>query len=226
MMYSAYELNKQGDSIQPWCTPFPIWNESVVSVSSWPPYCFATILFYKQIHKEKELFSLGKSELIKFSEAVISWIQYTSHLRKYYHMTVIDKGIKGSDAGSGKKIKKWSLVLTTLLVLKERESKINNKILQQGLLATWIIFLSAIFKTAFPIIEHCGVVVKNPPANAGDTRDVGLMFELGRSPGEGNVKPLQYSCLENSIDRGAWQATVHGIPKGQTTEHTHHTAIL
>ena len=48
-----------------------------------------------------------------------------------------------------------------------------------------------------------GSVVKNPPANAGD---VGLIPGLGRSPGEGNGNPLQYSCLENPMDRGAWQA--------------------
>ena len=50
-------------------------------------------------------------------------------------------------------------------------------------------------------------MVKNPPANAGD---VSSIPESGRSPGEGNGKPLQYSCLENLMDRGAWQATVHG----------------
>ena len=52
-----------------------------------------------------------------------------------------------------------------------------------------------------------GSVVKNPPANAGDT---GLIRQLGRSPGEGNGNPLQYSCLKNSMDRGAWRATVRG----------------
>ena len=51
-------------------------------------------------------------------------------------------------------------------------------------------------------------LVKNLPANAGGTRDTGLFPGLGRSPGEGNGNPLQYSCLENSMDRGAWQATV------------------
>ena len=56
-----------------------------------------------------------------------------------------------------------------------------------------------------------GSVVKNPRASAGD---LGLIFESGRFPGEGNGKwPLQYSCLENSMDRGAWQATVHGVTK-------------
>ena len=56
-------------------------------------------------------------------------------------------------------------------------------------------------------------MVKNPSANAGDP---GLIPGLGRSPGEGNGNPLQYSCLENPMDRGAWWATVHGIPKGST----------
>ena len=53
------------------------------------------------------------------------------------------------------------------------------------------------------------VVVNNPPANVRDTRDEGLIPGLGRSPGEGNGKPLQYSCLENAKDRAAWLATDH-----------------
>ena len=56
-------------------------------------------------------------------------------------------------------------------------------------------------------------MVKNPPANVGDLRDMGLIPGLGRSPGEGNGKLLQYSCLENPMDRGAWRATVSGVPK-------------
>ena len=56
-------------------------------------------------------------------------------------------------------------------------------------------------------------VVKNPPANAGDTRDMGSILGLGRSPGKGNGSPLQYSCLENSKNRGAWWATIHGVTK-------------
>ena len=55
-----------------------------------------------------------------------------------------------------------------------------------------------------------GSVVKNPPANAGDVNSIP---ELGRSSGERNGNPLQYSCLENSTDRGAWWATVHGVMK-------------
>ena len=64
------------------------------------------------------------------------------------------------------------------------------------------------------------LVVKNPPANAGDTGDVGLISGLGRSPGGGNGNPLQYSCLENPMDRGAWRATVHGVAESNTTEAT------
>ena len=59
-------------------------------------------------------------------------------------------------------------------------------------------------------------MVKNPPANAGDTRDSGSIPGLGRSPGGGHGNPLQYSCLENPMDRGAWRATVHGVAKSQT----------
>ena len=60
------------------------------------------------------------------------------------------------------------------------------------------------------------LVVKNPPANAGDVRDSGSIPELGRSPGGGPGNPLQCSFLENSMDRGAWQATVHGVTKSWT----------
>ena len=59
-------------------------------------------------------------------------------------------------------------------------------------------------------------MVKNLPANAGDTRDVGSIPESGRSPGGGNGNPLHHSYLENSMDSGAWWATVHGVVKSQT----------
>ena len=53
------------------------------------------------------------------------------------------------------------------------------------------------------------LVIRNPPANAGDIRDTGSIPGSGRSPGEGNGNPLEYSCLENPTDRGTWWATVH-----------------
>ena len=55
------------------------------------------------------------------------------------------------------------------------------------------------------------LVAKNAPANAGDLRDMGLIPGLGRSPGGGHGNSLQFSCLENPMDRGAWQATVHRV---------------
>ena len=60
------------------------------------------------------------------------------------------------------------------------------------------------------------LVVKNPPANAGDLRDAGSIPGWGRSPGGGNGNPLQCSYLENPTDRGAWQTAVHGVAKSQT----------
>ena len=54
--------------------------------------------------------------------------------------------------------------------------------------------------------------------NAGDARDVGLILKSGRPPGVGNGYPLQYSCLENSMHRGAWWATIHGVGKSDMTE--------
>ena len=75
------------------------------------------------------------------------------------------------------------------------------------------LFSKAVVKTlGFP----AGWMVKNPPANAGDAGDPGLIPGSGRSPGGGNDNSLQYSCLENSTDRGAWWATVHRVGKSQT----------
>ena len=64
-------------------------------------------------------------------------------------------------------------------------------------------------------------MVKNLPANAGDSRDLGSICGSGRSPGGGNGNPLQYSCLENPTDRGAWQATVDRVAKSQILRSTY-----
>ena len=69
-------------------------------------------------------------------------------------------------------------------------------------------------------------MVKNLLANAGDLRDTGLILGLGRSLGEGNGNPLQYSCLENPVDRGAWHVTAHGVTESNNTEQrSTHTGI-
>ena len=64
--------------------------------------------------------------------------------------------------------------------------------------------------------SQVALVVRRPLANAGGVGDVGLIPGLGRSPGGGHGNPLQYSCLENPTDRGAWRATVHSVAKGLT----------
>ena len=64
--------------------------------------------------------------------------------------------------------------------------------------------------------SQVALVVKNPSANAGDSRGAGSVPGSGRSPGGGNGSPLQYSCLENPMDRGAWWATVHWVAKSRT----------
>ena len=66
--------------------------------------------------------------------------------------------------------------------------------------------------------SQVALVVNNLPANAGDARGAGFIHELGRSPGGQNGNPLQYFCLENPMDRGAWRATVHGVAELDTTE--------
>ena len=72
-------------------------------------------------------------------------------------------------------------------------------------------------------------VIKNPPPNAGDARDTGLIPGSGRSPGEGNGNPLPYSCRENPMDRGAWWTMVHRVAKSWTllkwlSAHAHHNS--
>ena len=74
-----------------------------------------------------------------------------------------------------------------------------------------IVYVYHIFFGASQVV----LVIKNPPANAEDARDEGLIAGLGRSPGVGIGSLLQYSCLENSTDRGAWWGTVHGAANCQ-----------
>ena len=64
--------------------------------------------------------------------------------------------------------------------------------------------------------SQMALVVNNLPPNVEHVRDMSLILELGRSPGEGHGDPLQYSCLENPMDKGAWQVTVHGFAQSWT----------
>ena len=81
--------------------------------------------------------------------------------------------------------------------------------------------------TVFPGASQVALVFKNPPTNAGEVRDASLIPGLGRSLGGGHSNPLQCSCLENPMDRGAWWATVHRVSQSRTrqkqlsTSHTH-----
>ena len=71
-----------------------------------------------------------------------------------------------------------------------------------------------------------GAMVKNPPANAGDSKDMRLISRLGRFPGEGNGNLLQYSCLGNPMDRGAWQAYSHwGHKESDVTERLNNSSL-
>ena len=72
-------------------------------------------------------------------------------------------------------------------------------------------------------LNPSGTMINNLPANAGDTRDVGSIPGWGRSPGVGNGNPLQHFFLENSMEIGAWQATVHWAAELGATEHTEDT---
>ena len=88
-----------------------------------------------------------------------------------------------------------------------------------SLLERWRIQLGQIEDSAWItqlLISQVALVVKNLPANAGDTRHMDLTLGLGRSPGERHGNPLQHSCLGNPVDRGSWWATVHGVARSQT----------
>ena len=80
-----------------------------------------------------------------------------------------------------------------------------------------ILLVEAVTREAAQVV----LVGKNPPANAGDARDSSSIPGLGRSPGGGNSNPLQYSCLENPMHRGAWRAAVRGVTEGPTRPSAH-----
>ena len=102
------------------------------------------------------------------------------------------------------KAEELAKITSIIKINKRKRSSKYRKLLH-------LIFFNLLLGTSQAVL-----VVKNPPANAGDIRDVSLIPGLGRSPGGGNGNPLQYSCLGNPTDRGAWRATVHRIVQSQT----------
>ena len=87
--------------------------------------------------------------------------------------------------------------------------------------------LNLAFLFYFSVYHSVVLVVKNPPASAGDVKDTGSVPGSGRSPGGGKGNPLQYPCLESPTDRGAWRAIVHRVAQSQTrlkwlSTHTYH----
>ena len=76
--------------------------------------------------------------------------------------------------------------------------------------------IKLMFSMGLSWASQVALVVKNTPANAGDLKDAGSIPGLGRSPGGGHSNKLEYSCLEDPMDKGAWQAIVHGVSKSWT----------
>ena len=117
----------------------------------------------------------------------------------------------------------WTLICSLSLPLPICHVLASVDLLN-GLHSTWhltqhrLLFRKSCYRKRSPQV---GPVVKNPPVGAGDTRDTALILGLGRTLGVGNDSPLQYSCLENYVDRGIWQATVHGVTKSWTRPSVH-----
>ena len=116
----------------------------------------------------------------------------------------IGHGSENNLCKSDSSLKFLKMVSTTLRLISKHDCFL--------LLLKNIYFLSVYLFGASQVVP----VVKNPPTNAGDTRDVGSILGSERSLEVGNGTPLQYPCLENSMGRGAWQATVHGAAKSRT----------
>ena len=147
------------------------------------------------------------------------------HCRRHRRLDSIPGLGRSSGAGNGKSLQSswlenstnrrawWAAVLRSLRVG-------HNWVTEHA--DSWSIFAIIchlwIFGNAclIPKASQVVLVVKNLPANAGDEREVNSIPGSGRSPGGGHGNPLQYSCLENPMGRGAWQATVHGVARSQT----------
>ena len=113
----------------------------------------------------------------------------------------------------------WVISLSSLIPLPTTTPEIKDPCTISGARTTWQHnWKSPELYRSFP----GGTVIKNLPANAGDIEDASLIPGLGRSPGGGHGNPLQCSCLENPMDRGAWWATVHGVSPWGTVHGVRH----
>ena len=212
-MYSAYKLNKQGDNIQPWQTPFPIWNQSVfpcpiLTVASWPAYKFL-------------------KRQVRWSGIPISFRIFHSLLCMVGYINI---SIDMHEAGNGNPLQYSCLQnpmdrgtwRATVHGITESDTTwwLNHHHHIDMHASVYLLWASQV-----------ALVVKNLLAKAGDVRDAGSVPGSGRSPGGGHGNPLQYSCLENphgqrslagyislwnSLGREAWWATVQRVAKSQT----------
>ena len=208
-----------------------------------PAFCERTILGVIMavywgwfIMKHKHILPFRILPLCSFHDAKeIFTVHYSETLLAYSVVFVFNVGaqqwIRGN-VGVGKEVTHWLLknevqYKQPLNILTITKAKILGSFstsnfwwenifpLQHILVLTW-------FWEYYGILWASQVVLvtKNPPGDAGDVRDAGSIPGLGRCPGEGHGNPLQYSCLENLMDRGAWWAIVHRVAESDTTEAT------
>ena len=112
-------------------------------------------------------------------------------------------------------LEKWYIWI--YLQSRNRITDIENKLMvTKGGGTTWEIGIDIYTLPWIKWASQVALVVKSPPTNAGGVQDASSIPESGRSPGGGHGNPLQYSCLENPMDRGAWWTTVHTVAKTQT----------
>ena len=193
-MYSAYKLNKQGDNIQPWRTPFPIWNQSVVpcpvlTVASWPAY--------------------------RFLKRQVRWVVWYSHLFQNFPQFIVIHTVKGF----GKVNKAEIDVFLELSGFFNDPADAGNLIsgssaFPKSRLNILKFLVHVLLKSGLENFEHYF-------ASVWDEYNCAVVWTFF---GEGNGNPFQYSCLENSMDREAWWVIVHGVAKSRTRlsdSHTH-----
>ena len=141
-----------------------------------------------------------------------------------FHKDLSEEGLKGIKSGSRRllQLSRWEVIVvqTIVVTIKVEKSKQSPEISRKWKLPqldNMAFWMGSVHSLSFP----SGTGVKNLPANGGDAREASSIPGLGRFPGEGDDNPLQYSCLENSMDRGTWWATVHGVTESDMTECTH-----